>query len=498
MEKQSENALQAQGGDVISSANTTTENRELKRGLRNRHIQLIALGGAIGTGLFLGIGPAAVLAGPSVILGYAVAGFIAFLIMRQLGEMVVEEPVSGSFSHFAFKYWGGFAGFASGWNYWILYVLVSMAELTAIGVYIHFWWPEIPLWVSSLFFFIVINAVNLSSVKVYGEAEFWFSIVKVVAIIAMIIFGSYLLLSGTGGERASVTNLWNDGGFFPQGILNADGNGGFTGLLAAMALIMFAFGGLELIGITAAEAENPEKNIPKATNQVIYRILIFYIGALIILFSLSPWRDITAGSSPFVAVFDTLKGFEFTLFGRTFFFTSIIANALNIIVLTAALSVYNSCVYSNSRMLFGLAQQGNAPKFLNKLSKQHVPVRATLVSSAFVAICILVNVIMPKEALNIMMSLVVSALIINWVMISVTHLYFRKQKNIEGHQTKFRAFWYPFTNYLCLIFLVGVLVIMWITGMKVPVELIPVWLILLYISYRIVKGSKIKSATTGK
>lgn len=472
-------------------ADIPAEQRELKRGLRNRHIQLIALGGAIGTGLFLGIGPAAVLAGPSVILGYAAAGFIAFLIMRQLGEMVVDEPVSGSFSHFAFKYWGSFAGYASGWNYWILYVLVSMAELTAIGVYIHFWWPEIPLWVSSLFFFVMINAVNLSSVKVFGEAEFWFSIVKVVAIIAMILFGTYLLLSGTGGEKASVTNLWNDGGFFPKGIMESDGSGGFQGLLAAMAMIMFAFGGLELIGITAAEAENPEKTIPRATNQVIYRILIFYIGALIILFSLSPWREITEGSSPFVMVFESLQGFEFTLFGKTFFLTSIIANALNIIVLTAALSVYNSCVYSNSRMLYGLAQQGNAPSFLNKLTKQHVPVAATLVSSAFVAICILVNVFMPEEALNIMMSLVVSALIINWVMITITHLKFRQHKDAAGQRTAFRAFAYPVTNYICLIFLVGVLVIMWITGMRVPVELIPIWLILLYVSYRLVKRNKL-------
>ena len=196
-----------------------TEEKELQRGLTNRHIQLIALGGAIGTGLFLGIGPAAVLAGPSVILGYAIAGIIAFFIMRQLGEMVVNEPVSGSFSHFAYKYWGSFAGFASGWNYWILYVLVSMSELTAIGIYVQFWWPEIPLWTSSLFFFIVINALNLGSVKMFGEAEFWFSIIKVIAIIAMIIFGAYLLISGTGGEQATIQNLWNNGGFFPKGWL---------------------------------------------------------------------------------------------------------------------------------------------------------------------------------------------------------------------------------------------------------------------------------------
>lgn len=465
-------------------------NRELKRGLLNRHIQLIALGGAIGTGLFLGIGPAAVLAGPSVILGYAVAGIVAFLIMRQLGEMVVEEPVAGSFSHFAYRYWGKFPGFASGWNYWILYILVSMAELTAIGVYVQFWWPEIPLWVSSLFFFFVINALNLASVKIYGEAEFWFSIVKVVAIIAMIVFGVYLLLSGAGGERASITNLWNDGGMFPKGLFSTGAEGNYQGLLSAMAFIMFSFGGLELIGITAAEAENPEKNIPKATNQVIYRILIFYIGALIILFSLSPWREITTGSSPFVAVFDTLKGFEFTLFGETFYFTSIIANALNIIVLTAALSVYNSSVYSNSRMLYGLAKQGNAPSALSKLSKSHVPVRAILVSAFFAAICIVINKIMPEQALEILMSLTVSALVINWFIISITHLYFRKAKIKEGVRPKFSVFWYPFTNYFCIVFLLSMLGIIWVTGMKTSIELIPVWLILLYVSYRVMKTSK--------
>lgn len=461
---------------------------ELKRGLKNRHIQLIALGGAIGTGLFLGIGPAAVLAGPSVILGYAVAGIIAFFIMRQLGEMVVQEPVSGSFSHFAYKYWGSFAGFASGWNYWLLYILVSMAELTAIGVYINFWWPEVPLWASSLFFFFVITGLNLASVKVYGEAEFWFSIIKVVAIIAMIIFGSYLLISGTGGEQASITNLYNNGGFFPKGWLSADANGKFVGLLAAMALIMFSFGGLELVGITAAEAENPEKNIPKATNQVIYRILIFYVGALIILFSLSPWENITAGSSPFVMVFERLNGFQFEAFGHTVMFTKLIANVLNVIVLTAALSVYNSSVYSNSRMLFGLAEQGNAPRFLAQLNKSHVPVKAILVSSFFAGICVLINLFYPSKALEILMSLVVSCLVINWIMISYTHIKFKKAYN--NTKTIFPSFAYPLTNYICLVFLFGILIIMWFTGLKISVELIPIWLVFLYLCYLGVKHSK--------
>lgn len=462
--------------------NSKTEDK-LKRGLSNRHIQLIALGGAIGTGLFLGIGPAAVLAGPSVILGYAFAGIIAFFIMRQLGEMVVEEPVSGSFSHFAYKYWGNFAGYASGWNYWILYILVSMSELTAIGIYVQYWWPEIPLWASSAFFFVMITLLNLGSVKLFGEAEFWFSIIKVLAIVAMIVFGTYLLVSGTGGEQATLSNLTNNGGFFPKGWFEKTENG-YQGLLAVMAIIMFSFGGLELIGITAAEAENPEKNIPKATNQVIYRILIFYVGALIILFSLSPWETITTKTSPFVTVFDNLSGLEFSLFGKEISATQFIANALNVIVLTAALSVYNSSVYSNSRMLFGLAVQGNAPRFLTKLNRQSVPTRAILVSSCFAALCIIINKFVPDEAFRILMSLVVSCLIINWLMISYTHIKFKQSKLEQQQKTQFPSLFYPSSNYICILFLIGILVIMCLTDMHISVILIPVWLIILYMSYK--------------
>jgi len=470
--------------------NNATEHKKLQRGLSNRHIQLIALGGAIGTGLFLGIGQAAVLAGPSVILGYAIAGMIAFFIMRQLGEMVVHEPVSGSFSYFANRYWGSFAGYASGWNYWVLYLLVSMAELTAIGHYVQFWWPEIPLWVSSLFFFIVINALNLASVKVYGETEFWFSIIKVVAIIAMIIFGTYLLLSGNAGEQATLANLTNDGGFFPKGWLTTADSGAYQGLLAALVMIMFSFGGLELVGITAAEAENPERNIPRATNQVLWRILIFYIGSLLILFSLMPWRNITPETSPFVEVFASLKGMQFELFGNTYYFTNIIANALNLIVLTAALSVYNSCVYSNSRMLYGLAEQRNAPRFLTKLNKNHSPINAILVSAGLVAVCIIINKIMPERALEVLMSLVVSSLVINWIMISFTHIFFKRAITRRGEKSKFPTLLYPFSNYVSLVFLFGVLVMMWFTGLKISVELIPIWLVLLYMSYCIVNRKR--------
>jgi aromatic amino acid transport protein AroP len=441
---------QQQGGDT------------LKRGLKNRHIQLIALGGAIGTGLFLGSASVIQSAGPGIILGYAIAGFIAFLIMRQLGEMVVEEPVAGSFSHFAYKYWGGFAGFASGWNYWVLYVLVAMAELTAVGKYVQFWWPEIPTWASAAAFFVLINAINLTNVKVFGEMEFWFAIIKVVAVVAMILFGGWLLFSDTAGPQATVRNLWEQGGFLPHGM---------TGLVMMMAIIMFSFGGLELVGITAAEADNPEISIPKATNQVIYRILIFYVGSLAVLLSLMPWTRVTADTSPFVLIFHELGD-------------SLVANALNIVILTAALSVYNSCVYCNSRMLFGLAQQGNAPKALLKVDRRGVPVTTILVSAIATALCVLINYLMPGEAFGLLMALVVSALVINWAMISLAHIKFRRKKDLQGVKTRFPALFYPLGNWICLLFMAGILVIMAITpGMAISVWLIPVWVLILGIGY---------------
>jgi len=430
----------------------------LSRGLKNRHIQLIALGGAVGTGLFLGVAQTIALAGPSVLLGYAVAGLIAFLIMRQLGEMVVEEPVAGSFSHFAHRYWGEFAGFLSGWNYWVLYVLVSMAELTAVGIYVQYWWPEIPTWASALAFFVLLNAVNLLNVRLYGEMEFWLSIIKIAAIISMIGFGLWLLLSGSGGAQVSVTNLWALGGFFPHGL---------GGLVMAMAAIMFSFGGLELVGITAAEADDPGHTIPKATNQVLYRILIFYVGALAVLLSLYPWTEVQQGGSPFVMIFHSLND-------------NAVANVLNVVVLTAALSVCNSGVYCNSRMLLGLAEQGDAPRFLDRVNGRGVPVPALAVSAGATALCVLVNYLIPAEAFQILMMLVVAALVINWGMISLTHLKFRAHMATDNRRPAFLSPLAPWSNYLCLAFMVGILAVMALTpGMGVAVLLMPLWVAVL-------------------
>ncbi|MFJ4372953.1 amino acid permease [Pseudomonas japonica] len=441
----------------------------LHRGLKNRHIQLIALGGAIGTGLFLGIAQTIQMAGPSVLLGYAIAGLIAFFIMRQLGEMVVEEPVSGTFSHFAHSYWGPFAGFMSGWNYWVLYVLVGMAELTAVGIYVQYWWPTFPTWATAAIFFVIINLMNVSQVKVYGEMEFWFALIKVVAILGMIGFGGYLLISGNGGPDASVANLWQHGGFFPNGV---------TGLMMAMAVIMFSFGGLELVGITAAEADNPRHSIPRATNQVIYRILLFYVGALAVLLALYPWQKVVDGGSPFVMIFHDLD-------------SNVVATVLNLVVLTAALSVYNSCVYCNSRMLFGLATQGDAPKKLLKVNAKGVPLVALGISALATGLCVLINYFMPREAFGLLMALVVSSLVINWGIISITHLKFRKAKAAAGQETFYKSLGYPLTNYLCLAFLAFILVIMWQTeGIRISVELIPVWLAVLWVVFKLTKGRK--------
>lgn len=454
---------------TVERSPLNNDSSKLQRGLKNRHIQLIAMGGAIGTGLFLGSAQVIQSAGPSIILGYAIGGLIAFLIMRQLGEMIVEEPVAGSFSHFANKYWGKFPGFLAGWNYWILYVLVAMTELTAVAKYINYWWPHIPSWVSVLFFFVVITAINLTNVKFYGESEFWLAIIKVVAVISMIIFGLYLLFTAGPDSTASFSNLWTHGGFFPNG---------FDGLFYMLAFLMFAFGGIELIGMAAAEADDPKKTIPKAINQVVIRILIFYVGSLTILLSLVPWNQLDLGGldkSPFVMIFSQL-GIGWA------------AHLLNFIILTAALSVYNSGMYANSRMLYGLAQQGNAPAVFKKVNKEGVPVPAVLLSAVLIFGCVLLNYFVPEDALGHLMYVVVGALVLNWAMISLTHLKFRSAMKTLHHKVSFPALWSPVSNYIVLLFIAVVLYIMWTQGFKESVIMIPIWIVLMYVLYKLLNS----------
>jgi len=422
------------------------------------------MGGAIGTGLFLGSAHIIQSAGPSILLGYAIGGLIAFLIMRQLGEMIVHEPVTGSFSYFAFKYWGKFSGFLTGWNYWILYILVAMTELTAIGKYINWWWPHIPAWSSVLFFFVIVTILNLANVRIYGESEFWLSMIKVLAIVAMIVFGLYLIVTAGADSTISISNLWSHGGFFPNG---------FSGLFYMLAFMMFAFGGIELISMAAAETENPEKNIPKAVNQTVIRIFLFYICSLAILLSLVPWNQLDLGDlehSPFVMIFNKI-GIEWA------------AHLLNFIILTASLSVCNSGMYANSRMLLGLAEQGNAPKVFKKVNKQGVPVNAALFSAFLIFGCVLLNYFVPEKALSYLIYIVVGAAVLNWMMISLIHLKFKRAMKHEGTQTKFPALFSPISNYLVLAFMCVILYIMWYQGFMISVLILPVWILLLFILY---------------
>lgn len=449
--------------------------QKLVRGLKNRHIQMIALGGAIGTGLFYGSAEAIQLAGPATILSYLIGGFVIYLIIRMLGEMSTEEPVAGAFSHFAYEHWGEFPGFLAGWNYWFLYVLVSMTELTVIGVYMDHW-IALPHWVTSLVVLLLVTAINLVNVKAFGEFEFWFALVKILAVSGMIVFGAILIISNMGGENVSVANLWNYGGFFPMGL---------TGVMISLLVVMFAFGGTELIGIAAGEADNPQKSIPKAVRQVMWRILIFYIGAITVIMVLNPWNVVGKEGSPFVIIFEHIG-------------IPSAGHILNFVVLTAAISVYNSGIYSNGRMLFSLAEQGNAPRIFTSLSKNKVPYTAILFSSICTFAAVIINYLVPNGAFMKVMAGATASAVITWSMIVLVHLRFRKKHmNTKLH---FPAPFYPVGNYFCLAFLIGIVLLMFISSFLPPIPgivmpnmtvqacIVPAWILVLYIGFRIKKG----------
>lgn len=442
------------------------KNARMRRGLKNRHMQMIALGGAIGTGLFYGSAPTIQLAGPAISLSYLIGGVIIFFIMRMLGEMAVDNPVSGSFSHYANTYWGEFPGFLSGWNYWVNYIIVSMAELTAVGIYVNFWWPDVPQWLSALICLVVITAVNLINVRMYGEFEFWTAVIKVAAIIGMIVFGTILIFTQMGAFPENLSNLWSHGGYLPNGV---------WGVALSLVIVMFSFGGIELIGITAGEADEPDQTIPKAINQVIWRILLFYIGTLVVLMTLYPWNQVGLKASPFVQIFSNIG-------------IPAAANLLNVVVLTAALSVYNSAIYSNSRMLYGLAEQGNAPRIFTRLAKNGVPVVGILTSSACTLLAVWMNYIIPGKVFMFLISIAVAAVVVSWVIITVTHIRFRRAKGEAAAKLRFKSLGYPYVNYLCLAFLAMIVGLMTqVEDMRLAVYLLPIWLCVLWGGFRLKK-----------
>ncbi|MGK5629911.1 amino acid permease [Streptomyces sp. URMC 123] len=442
-----------------------------QRGLGNRQIQMIAIGGAIGTGLFLGAGKAISKAGPSLILAYAIAGIVIFFIMRALGELLMYRPVSGSFSEYAREFLGPFFGFVTGWTYWLFWVVTGITEVTAAATYVQYW-ADVPQWISALVFTVVLFCINLISVKLFGELEFWFSMIKVTAIIGMILIGLGVITLGfsDAGDTASFTLLWSDGGFFPKGI---------GGTLMTLQIVMFAFLAVELVGVTAGEAADPKKTLPKAINTVPWRIAVFYLGALIIILSVVSWTVFEPGVSPFVAAFQKIG-------------LPAGAGIVNFVVLTAALSSCNSGMYSTGRMLRDLALNGQGPKFFTKLTKNGLPLVGTSASAALMMVGVWINYEWPSEAFNYVVSFATISGMWAWIMILCSQLRYRaKADRGELPQSEFKAPGAPYTSWFALLFIGMVIVLMGIDkDARVSLYAAPIWAAILGVSYLVLKARR--------
>ncbi|OWA15387.1 proline-specific permease ProY [Streptomyces sp. CS227] len=450
-----------------------------QRGLGARQIQMIAIGGAIGTGLFLGAGKAISKAGPSLILAYAIAGLVIFFIMRALGELLMYRPVSGSFSEYAREFIGPFAGFVTGWTYWLFWVVTGITEVTAAAQYMTYWF-DVPQWVSALLFTIILYGANLISVKIFGELEFWFSMVKVTAIVGMILICVGILTLGfsDAGDTATVAHLWNQGGFFPEGI---------GGTLMTLQIVMFAFLAVELVGVTAGESKDPEKTLPKAINTVPWRIAVFYVGALVMILSVVPWTEFQPGISPFVAAFEKMG-------------LGVGAAIVNFVVLTAALSSCNSGMYSTGRMLRDLALNGQGPKFFTRLTRSGTPLAGTTFSAALMMVGVWINYQWPGEAFNYVVSFATISGMWAWVMILVCQIRYRaKADRGELPVSSFRAPGAPFTSWFALLFLALVVVMMGIDpDTRISLYCAPLWAAILLVSYRVLRARDPQNAAFAK
>ncbi|MFE1576953.1 amino acid permease [Streptomyces fradiae] len=440
-----------------------------QRGLGARQIQMIAIGGAIGTGLFLGAGKAISKAGPSLILAYAVAGLVIFFIMRALGELLMYRPVSGSFSEYAREFIGPFAGFVTGWTYWLFWVVTGITEVTAAATYMTYWW-DIPQWISALVFTVVLYGANLISVKLFGELEFWFSMVKVTAIVGMILICAGILTLGfsDAGDTASVTHLWAHGGFFPQGI---------GGTVVTLQIVMFAFMAVELVGVTAGESKDPETTLPKAINTVPWRIAVFYVGALVMILSVVPWTHFKPGVSPFVAAFEQMG-------------LGVGAAIVNFVVLTAALSSCNSGMYSTGRMLRDLALNGQGPRLFTRLTKSGTPLLGTTFSAALMLVGVWINYQWPGDAFEKVVSFATISGMWAWIMILISQIRYRaKADRGELPQSPFKAPGAPYTSWFALLFIFGVIVLMALdTEARVSLYCAPIWALILGVSYRMLRS----------
>jgi D-serine/D-alanine/glycine transporter len=442
---------------------------ELKRELKNRHVQLIAIGGTIGTGLFLGSGKAISLAGPSIILAYLIVGIATFFVMRALGELLLSNAGYQSFTDFAVDYIGPWAGFVTGWTYWFCWIMTAMADIIAVGMYVQYWF-DIPQWVPALICLVILLGLNLLTVKLFGELEFWFAIIKVITILALIAIGVVLLVIGfkTDAGTVSVQNLWQHGGFFPNGI---------SGFLFSFQMVVFAFVGVELVGVSAAETKDPRKNIPSAINKIPLRILFFYVGALIVLLCINPWNQLNADTSPFVKTF-SLVGIP------------VAAGIINFVVLTSAASASNSGLFSTSRIMFNLGRQNGGKGMLTKLNKNAVPSNALFISTVIVSVGTLLSKLIPEQAFGIVTTISAICFIWVWSIILISHIRYQKTRPDLHQASIFKAPLTPFINYVVLALFAFILLVMLIAEATRPALLMtPLWFILLFVLY-FLKGKK--------
>ena len=441
------------------------EQQELQRGLKNRHVQLISIGGAIGTGLFLGSGKSIQLAGPSILFAYLITGCICFFIMRALGELLLSNTNNHSFLDFIAEYLGKKAAFVTGWTYWFCWIAIAMADLTAMGMYVRYWAPGVPQWLPEIIALVLLLGLNMVAVSLFGELEFWFALIKVVAIIAFIIIGAYMIITHykTSAGTVSISNLWSHGGFFPKG---------GKGFILSFQMVTFAFAGIELVGLVAGETKNPEKVLPEAINNIPIRIILFYLGSLFVIMYIYPWNSLNADNSPFVEVFSEIG-------------ITIAASLINLVVLSAAASACNSAIYSTGRMLRSLSQEGSAPKRFRRLTTHRVPGNALVFSTIVIFISVVLNYIMPSEVFTLISSIATTCFLFIWSMLVYTHLKYRK--SILGKKAhSFKMPFYPFSNYLVFLYMAFTCVVLLLgKDTRIALLLTPVWFICLLVIYRI-------------
>ncbi|MGW7196065.1 amino acid permease [Streptomyces chryseus] len=412
----------------------------LAHGLKQRHLTMLGLGGVIGAGLFVGSGAGIAVAGPGIVVSYLIAGTLAMLVMRMLGEMSAAMPASGSFSVHAERALGRWAGFSVGWLYWFLLVVVLAVEATAAAQIAHGWLPAVAQWAWVLIFMVVFTCANLAAVKNFGEFEFWFAALKVGAIVLFLGLGLlavFGVLPDT--EAVGFANLTGQGGFLPNG---------WEGVVSGVLTVVFAFGGLEVVTIAAAETEDPARNVARAVRAAVWRILFFYVGSMLVIVTVLPWTAQKAGLSPYVTVLDAIG-------------VPAAGQIMNIVVFVALLSALNANLYGSSRMVFSLAERGEAPRGLLKVSGSGVPRRAVLASVAFGFVSVLLNLLWPETVFLYMLNAVGAVLLFVWGLIAASQLRLRRRIEREAPQTLTLRMWgFPWLTWVTLAGLGGVLLLM--------------------------------------